>query len=376
MRKRKKDFICYEEEVDPYNPQNFLDGYIERMKYGEMVITAVNGEECLQTIPTTPKLHYPFNHEGELNFRGIEKVESYEKIDGTNILQYTYEDGNGKRYQSFKTRLTMFPSPEFQLLLNKALNKHPNIEKMPFLNNCNISYELYGYLNPITVIYEEDIDLKVLFGINDEKLILPPHVLKLIDNLKAADLLHVYMNHENENYIKFYNDERMKFEEGLEKIDREQFKGKEGSVWYCLKDGKYIMYKLKPPTIEEIHWKWFDEKKGMTRIGKISIRNTLLNALEDLYVLDHDSCLEYLREEYSEKMIERYEDYIKDEIENINREKKHEREIIRIYEENDLDFINKRRETMNFFAKKYGSKKPSITKIFNILKKYHEIREK
>ncbi len=102
-------------EIDPFNPQNEVFGYISRKSteyYGALIITKVNGKELLpQLIMGTPKMHYPFDsrEDGTRNYHFpiAKNIEIYEKLDGTNILAYFYSDGEF-RYLTYKTRLRPF----------------------------------------------------------------------------------------------------------------------------------------------------------------------------------------------------------------------------------------------------------------------------
>lgn len=365
MRIEKKNLIEFKDEQDPYNKQNVLNGYIHRGDYSKLIITNINGEFCNQEIATTPKMNYPNDFEGNFHFPpDIDLITSWEKLDGTNILQFVYKDQNFKSFVSYKTRLTMFPREDFQVLLYKTLSKHPDISTLPFENCCNLSYELYGYLNPITIVYDKDIEICLLFGLKENGLIISPSCLKH-GSVSIPVLFKTYDN--NLNLIDNYKSEQNNLETKLERIgDQNMFKGSEGAVWYCHLEHYTQLYKLKPPTIESYH----HSLCGSMRMAKIAIRNTLLNATEDLYVLDYESILPYLEEEYSESEILLYKQYIELQIILINQEKAFEREIVKVYKENNLDINVDKRTTMHFFSNKYGNYKKTITKIYNILKKY------
>jgi len=71
--------------------------------------------------------------------------------------------------------------------------------------------------------------------------------------------------------------------------------------------GQHILYKLKPKSIEKLH---MSAGGGFSRIGKMAIKNTLINATEDLFTLTYEGVLPYLKEEYTEREIDVYNDYI------------------------------------------------------------------
>ena len=66
---------------DTFNSQQ-LRGYMSRKpdhRYGALVITHVNEEECPQIIWGTPKLHYPFDKQGEIQLSTFEESEILRK---------------------------------------------------------------------------------------------------------------------------------------------------------------------------------------------------------------------------------------------------------------------------------------------------------
>lgn len=367
MRLNEKDKIKFVGECDPFNSENILDGVILRGDIGSMIITKVNGVRTNQMIYCTPKFKYPFDFNKKFHFPPkIKMVESFEKYDGTNIVQYTYNDSKNKTFVSYKTRQTMFPNEIYTSLLKKIINKYPTISELPFKNYCNLSYELYGYLNPITIIYDTDINIVLLFGIkkNEQSYISPTFLQS--ENIKKASLENKIDFETKEDLEENYNAEREKYEKNLVRIDdNNHFKGKEGAVWYCHFDHYTQMYKLKPPTIEKICWTF---QGKFSRMGKIAIRNTLINAMEDFYPISFEDIKPYLLEEYSIEEINVYAKYILQEIPKINSEREFELKIIKDYKENNLDIVNGRGFCMNWFAKEYG--KENSTDAYNVIKKY------
>ena len=92
--KNPKAVITFD-EVDPYNPQNRLEGFVNRRQgrlYGALWITKVNGKICKQLIYSAPKQHYPFDKDNVWTFPDYSYIELYEKLDGTCIISYQYKD--------------------------------------------------------------------------------------------------------------------------------------------------------------------------------------------------------------------------------------------------------------------------------------------
>lgn len=368
MRVNDGDLIRMEQK-DPFNPENYVVGSINRNDISKLHIRSVNGEMTDETIQCTPKFHYPFNIEGEFHIaRPIQDITSYKKYDGTNIVQYTYNDAENNTFVSYKTRKTMFPNENFTILLKQALKKYDHVDKLPFLNHCNIAFELYGYKNPITFVYDTPIDIVVLYGIKSNGILIQPDHMNVGD-VPKAERRNIYFKTELDQFKTFYNKEREQLEEQLEELeefgDHVKFKGSEGSMWYCRLPHNTIVYKLKPPSIEQVHW----SQAGSTRIHTIPILNTLHIAVQDHFPLTYKIALEYLLEEYSEDVIAMYDEFIRDHIDKINKRIQLEKDVISDYKEHDLDVNERRGECMRFFAIQYG-KELASKEIFNILKKF------
>src|SRR3990170_4609769 len=85
---------------DPFNDDLRLRGFLCQKpdhRYGALVITHVNDAETPQLILATPKLHYPFGKDGSFHFPPIKSIHLYEKLDGTNVFAYHYQDAKGRR---------------------------------------------------------------------------------------------------------------------------------------------------------------------------------------------------------------------------------------------------------------------------------------
>ena len=73
-----------------------------------MFLRMVNGKYKPQVVFATPKIDYPFTSRPDgrrvYHFPAVNKVEIYEKLDGTNIFAYAYTDGR-EIFVTYKTRL-------------------------------------------------------------------------------------------------------------------------------------------------------------------------------------------------------------------------------------------------------------------------------
>jgi hypothetical protein len=297
-------------EIDPFNGFK-LDGYICRhgdYRYGAMYIGAVDGIPCNQVVWSTPKLHYPFDKHGKYNWPTIDELQAFEKLDGTNILAYRYVHKE-QTYVTYKTRLSPVLKQsqfgDFLSLWKECLQDNPWIDKAIADNpDYNLSFELFGARNPITVQYEVDLDTAILFGIRQhDHAIRPPTQLLLPKDAKlpeqntlatspwykdvkiteATDLYHAYRIEAS----------RRNAQELLT----------EGNVFYVHSGGKWLMFKCKPEEIEKIHW-------AAGGIPQISIYNTIINAYEDMDQPDIPYITQLLLEEYTQKQIDDREDAI------------------------------------------------------------------
>ena len=284
------------EREDIFN-DNIIKGFICRQsdyRYGAMIICKINDEECEQVIWGTPKLHYPFDKNGKYNWPAINQLEIYEKLDGTNILAYHYKYKD-KDFVSFKTRLGPVVSDmafgNFRSMWIEYYEDNDWIKDIIKLNpDYNLSFELFGERNLITVFYDFPLEVNLLFGIHQNRhSIRPPSQLKLTTETKIAPKSTIKTF---DDLTKLYNDFRKDSSELIKKNDLVT----EGNVFY-VHSGKWHMYKCKPEEIEKIHW------AAGGGIPKISLWNTIINAFEDIDNPTMDDIEELLLEEYTKEQI-------------------------------------------------------------------------
>ena len=117
-------------EIDPFNPENRLEGHIQMQggdEYGTLAIHTVNGMLAPQFIRTMPKTTYPFFKDGSWVLTGMESLEAYCKLDGTNICQFGYHDAYGLEFTTFKVRIRPFMAPHFINLMEQCFRMYPGI---------------------------------------------------------------------------------------------------------------------------------------------------------------------------------------------------------------------------------------------------------
>lgn len=366
-------------EPDPFNPGNKVSGWIDRDNYRHLHITHVNGEKIPQIINVTPKFHYPYTKEGDWIIPRPKKifgVDIYKKYDGTNVCQFVYEDSEGNSYISYKTRGMLFirEDSQFYTLLNECLEKY-DIEKLPFQLHLNLSYELYGYKNLVSdqsIQYDVPIDLVLLFGIhqNSGQLISPSFIkTNRVPKAEFDESLDLRKADEKLKIIRtVYNEKQKEYEESLTQNKCGTYSGHEGAMWYfhCIDDkGNFYTkaYKMKPPTILELHYAMVAESQG---IPNVSLKTTIYNASEEEFPVTFDNLKSLLREEYDKHTINKNETRIKRMLSEINDEMKFQQEIVTYFKENDLSGTTG--DIMRHFAEIYG--KEEATRIYNTLKRF------
>lgn len=359
-------FIEPFEVMDVFNHDHILKGYIchkDGQYYGSLVITHINGMQTIDggiVIYGTPKQKYPFDKNGIWCFPPTERITIYDKIDGTNVLGFRYIF-RGKEYVSYKLRLTpIIKNSRFGNFLDmwrKMLEKYPILKLIKDHTSYNFSFELYGNSNKHLIEYNVLLDTALLFIINNqtgevidlEDLDLPadiPQVKKEVTITRKTDLVSYYRKLQEEKEAK------------IQKLEDGSLKGSEGSVWYLHTiDGKVIQYKMKPESVEQIHW-----AKGL---DKNTILATVINCYENTDVVDFEAVKKLLLEEFSERTIEDSARLIDICIKEIDKRIKFEEEIMSFYKGHQLDIKEDKVTTMRAFSKEYP--KDAMRKIYGIL---------
>ena len=252
-------------ETDPFNNVE-VRGYISRRqdhRYGAMVIYYADGNVDAQVIYGTPKFHYPFDKNGMFHFPAVERVEVHEKIDGTNILGFTYwtrPKGKSTPLVSYKTRLMPFVGDRgmgnFLTMWKRVLEKYP---AAPFLVHSvgdwydgAVSFEMFGSLNKHLLLYDVPLDARLLFKV-DSKGIYPPREFDWSRTVPTAQK--VASLGSTHDLYGFYRKHQAELGALLEETD-EGFKGAEGYMWYALRsdDRLWEVFKCKPEQIQAIHF--------------------------------------------------------------------------------------------------------------------------
>lgn len=373
--------------VDPFNPQNEVEGLIcmsEGSKLGNLIITKVNGRPCKQWIQCTPKIHYPFDNNDAFLIKPerTKKVIAYEKLDGTNILMFNYSDADGNNFISFKTRKMPFVGADFKYLWDTCLQRYPDLKGALKNNDKNISFELYGSMNKHGIIYDLDIDTKILFGRDYSGKLFPPsmlnvgnvghpRIIKECDYDETADYRKIYTDMENWLTSQFVKDE-------TEQKDGEEYefsgRGMEGTVWYVLDDyGNWTLYKCKGEQVKEEHF------KNASGVQPGHVNQALFKTMEAGMELTIENVMATLREDWPEEEVNQRFHMIKRMIEGYEADKKLRTVLYEAYDaqhalDPTFDINLSKNRTMQFFAnkmKEWDMPKRYSAKVYtNLIRKY------
>ncbi len=314
---------------DPFNDNLRLQGFLSQKpdhRYGALVITQVDGRAAPQLILATPKLHYPFGKDGKFHFPPIKKIYIYEKLDGTNVLAYRYCDAEGKWHVTYKLRLYPILRNSrwgpFLEMWQELLQRHPTMPQLVAENNCAISFEMYGLRNAHLMLYDVDLAVAALFGVNDDARIKPVFHLKLLD-VPTARLIDEITSQDDP--VKKYAEIREQMEQRMQRTEDEKLVGMEGTVWYVEEpNGRITLWKCKPESVEEIHW--------AVGINKKAVLATCWNYLETGDVLNYENLLPLLLEEYELREIENFRPYIDQCLAQVNQEVEFRQRVLEAYD--------------------------------------------
>ncbi len=332
---------------DPFNDDLRLRGFLCQKpdhRYGALVITHVGEVKVPQLILATPKLHYPFGKDGSFHFPPIKRIHLYEKLDGTNVFAYRYQDVDGGWHQTYKLRLapTLRNSRwgAFLDLWQELLQRHPSIPQLVEANDCHISFEIYGARNTHLVVYERDLAVAALFGVGRDATIVPLHKLNLLD-VPGAPLLGEMVA--GEDPVAKYAEIRAQMEARNHPTEDEKLTGIEGSVWYVEEpDARVTLWKCKPESVEAIHW--------ALGINKKAVIGTCWNSLETSDDLGYETILPLLLEEYELRDIEAFRPHIDACIGQVKREFEFKERVLAEYDRLGISIVSDKATVMRALA--------------------------
>ncbi len=356
-------FQCSEKYIQPFevedvfNDNKVLKGYLctkDGKFYGSMLITTINKMPLIEggiIIYGTPKQDYPFDRNGIWHFPPVEKINVYEKIDGTNIMSFRYSF-RGMQYVSYKLRLTPVIHNSrwgnFLDMWKEMMIKYPIIRLAT--RRFDISFELYGGRNKHLIEHREPLDVAFLFAIDEKGNIIDlenlipelqycvpyciPCAKKEVEITQKTDLVAYYKKLQGQK------------EALIKKLDDGTLEGSEGSVWYLHTDTGITQYKMKPESVEAIHW-----KEG---IGRNTILTTIMNCYESNEFVDFEAVKALLLEEFTEKDIEFKKDLILQCIKEVEKNIAFKEMVLKVYDDNHLDIKTDKVRTMRVLSEAFS----------------------
>ena len=347
---------------DPFNDGLRLAGYLSIKpdhRYGALAITHVDSDGVPQAVFATPKLHYPFGRDGQFHFPKVSTIAIYEKLDGTNILSYTYRDIEGRLRTTYKLRLHPVLRNSkwgpFLDMWNEILALYPAISEVSGANRCSISFELYGSRNAHLVVYDKPLDCALLFGVRPDGAPVPPSrldclglpVVPLRGELRAG-----------QDPVAEYARIREQMESEIRELDDGKLTGVEGTVWYVT-DGKgqVVLFKCKPESVEAVHW--------TAGINKNAVIATCWNLLETEDALNYDALRPLLQEEYSDEEINAFRQHIDECIAEVNTALAFRDRVLAHYRESGIDIHKDKGGCMRALSRDFS--RNEMKKVYTVL---------
>jgi len=350
------------EVEDPFNDNLRLRGFLIQKpdhRYGALALTHVGDVEAPQLILATPKLHYPFGKDGKFHFPPVKKIYLYEKLDGTNVLAYRYHDGADNWHLSYKLRLAPVLRNSrwgpFLDMWRELLRQHPAVPQLVEINDCHISFEMYGSRNTHLMVYDVDLAVAALFGIRRDASVVPLFQLNLLDvpsALLAGELA------AGEDPVAKYAEIREQMEKRNQRTEDEKLKGIEGTVWYVeAPDERVTMWKCKPESVEEIHW--------AVGINKKAVIATCWNFLETRDDLSYETLLPLLLEDYQEREIEVFRPHIENCIKQVKYEFEFKERALAAYDKLGKSIYDEKGEVMRALSPNF--RREEMKKVYTMI---------
>ena len=359
---RPKDLQEFD-EIDPFNDVR-LRGFMCRKpdhRYGALYLTHVGDYLAEQLIFCTPKFHYPFDKQGTFHLPESKRIEAYSKIDGTNVFAYKYR-GGGKTRVSYKLRLWPFMRNgrwgPFLDYWREMLEKYPDIpDRVLQYSGYGLSFELYGSRNKHLMIYPEELDTKLLFGVDKGGSIQPPSAVRvdlrrdnIVSGSQPVDLLCGYPDVEVVSTLhdlqSLYKKHQAEMDAQIIEVEEQDgFRGPEGRMWYMLtRTGEWRPFKCKPETIEIIHM-------SAGGLGTNLIRATAYNVLETDDTVTDAAVVLLLREEFTEVEVSACKGLIAKVTASVNQEMEFRRKIHELYRGLSMDIATHKQEVMRALSR-------------------------
>lgn len=353
--------------TDPFSELQ-LEGYLSLKpdyRYGALALLKVGGEEAPQRILATPKLHYPFDRNGAFHFPSVRQIDIYEKIDGTNIFVYQFQDARGTSHVTYKLRLhPVLRNGKWGSFLDmwkEMLKRYPQIPELPVINSCSLSFELYGSRNSHLMLYDTPLDCALLFGLDADGRY---RSIDEIDRLGVPVPTHLGLLKAGEDPVAAYGRIREKLQATIQSQDDENLRGYEGAVWYVTTANMArVLFKCKPESVEAIHWKG--------GINKAAVMATCWNLLETEDSLEYGKLERLLLEEYSQAEIDAFREHIDTCIADVSEELNFRNLVLEAYDKIGIKLASDKASVMRKLSTEFP--KTLMKKVFTLVSRYGDL---
>lgn len=353
--------------VDPFSGLR-LEGYLSLKpdhRYGALALLKVDEREAPQRILATPKLHYPFDRAGVFRFPPVRKIDIYEKIDGTNILAYRLRDAENRWHVTYKLRLSpVLRNGKWGHFLNmwkEMLERYPQIPELPVINDCALSFELFGSRNALLMLYDTPLDCALLFGVDADGR------YRSIDELDCGGVpvpTHLGALKAGEDPVAVYGRIREELQSTIQSRDDDKLSGQEGAVWYVTTTKmERVLFKCKPESVEAIHWKG--------GINKGAVLATCWNMLETEDVLHYERLERLLLEEYSQAEIDAFRGHIDACMEAVNEELRFRDRVLEAYDRIGIKLTEDKASVMRRLSGQFP--RALMKKVYTLILRYGDI---
>jgi len=234
-------------------------------RLGALLIEGVDGETTEQFVYGIPKIHYPYRRDKEIDLEnvspddivlptGYDKVLLRHKVDGTNVCWFPLLDREGNVLEVIpKTR---------QAVLNKPSQMHSVYDLLPDIHQMypgilpavretrlSLSFEVYGYRNPHTLVYDFPLQVSLIVAIDDQGKLLPWDQLSAIAQRYNLHMPEIVFETEEPDV----RAEWLRFRLELDARNEPDHLVDEGVVFtFCYPDTLKLV-KCKTKTLEEAH---------------------------------------------------------------------------------------------------------------------------
>jgi len=158
-------------------------------RLGALLIERVDGAETGQFVYGIPKIHYPYRQDKRIDLEnvspddivlpaGYERVLLRQKVDGTNVTFFPLLDREGNVLEVVpKTRQAVLNKPSEMHsvydLLPDIYQMYPGLLPAVRQTRLSLSFEVYGYRNPHTLIYNFPLQVSLIVAIDAQGQLLP-----------------------------------------------------------------------------------------------------------------------------------------------------------------------------------------------------------